>query len=327
MKKKIVFSGIQPTGELTIGHYLGVISKWVVLQNKFKCFYCIADLHSLTKNVFFSKKKIFDLVASFLALGLNFKKCVIFLQSEVYEHTYLYWMLNCLSYTGELNRMTQYKSKILDLLYKNNIGLYTYPVLMAADILLYQSNYVSVGLDQIQHIEYTKVIARRFNKLFKDNIFVIPNYLLSLNSKIMSLLDPQKKMSKSDLNINNYISLFDSPDLVYLKIKNSLTDSDNPCKIIYDVVNKPGISNLLNIVSGLLNISRELLVNKFIGFNYTNFKYFVSEKINNFLLIFKKKFLIFRSNKKLLVNILKTGRKIAKEKAQKTLNLIKNNII
>ncbi len=330
MNKKIVFSGIQPTGKLTIGHYLGVLKQWVILQNNFQCFFCIADLHYFTKgcpNSCSLRDNIFDVLSIILSVGVDYNKCVIFLQSTVSAHTELYWFLNCLVSMSNLNKMIQYKQYLKSNTFKKpNLGLYTYPILMASDILLYQAHYVPIGFDQIQHIELVQDIARYVNKLKNRKIFNIPNYLLSNYSKVMSLLNPEIKMSKSDINKNNYILISDSVESVNFKIKNTLTDSDKPPKILYDKSKKPGISNLLNILSGVTNIPIVNLEKQFIGFNYNQFKKVVAKEINSFLFLFKKKYLFFRQNKTLLQNILKQGLLKANKKAQRNLLIFKKYI-
>ncbi len=322
--KKNVFSAIQPSGGITIGHYICVLKKWFYFQKKYNCFYCIADLHSYTNNFKKKKNKILDILSILLSLDINYRKNVIFLQSHIYEHTQLYWLLNCFSYIGELKRMTQFKDKLND---KNNklinCGLFTYPILMASDILLYDSNYVIIGKDQIQHLEFTRNIARRINKFLNKKFFYIPKYILSSCSKIMSLLNPKKKMSKSDHNKCNVIYLLDSPDLINFKINNSLTDNDFPPKIVFDMVNKPGISNLLNILSGISNISILDLENEFIGYSYKKFKNVVINKIVNFLNLLQEKIFFFRKKKKFLKKILSIGKIKAKKQAQKKMFLIK----
>ncbi len=319
--KKNVFSAIQPTGNLTIGHYIGILNNWLKLQNKFNCFYCIADLHSLTN---ISEKKnlrnnIFDILSIILAIGINPQKCIIFLQSSITEHIKLYWLLNCYTYVGELYRMTQFKDKINNS--KNvNCGLLNYPVLMSADILLYKTSYVPIGYDQIQHIELTRKIAKRLNNLFSYNIFNIPNYILSNNcSKIMSLLNVDKKMSKSDINKNNVIFLLDNVNNIKLKIKNSITDSQFPPKIFFDIKNKPGISNLLNIISGIKNIPINILEKNFYNYSYNKFKNIVIKELNNFLISLQKRYFFFRKKEFFLRKILLNGKFKAKKYAKKNI--------
>ncbi len=319
MKKNIkIFSAIQPTGNLTIGHYLGILRFWKNLQYKYFCLYCIADLHALTiynKNNKINNQ-ILDLLAFILAVGINPSRSILFLQSDVIEHLKLYWILNCYTYIGELNRMTQYKSK--SEIYLNNLSLFSYPVLMASDILLYDIDFVCIGKDQIQHIELIRKISKRFNKLYKTNCFKIPNYILDENfSKILSLIDINKKMSKSDVNINNVIFLFDSPEIIKYKIYNSLTDNDIPPKIIFDVDNKPGVSNLLNILSGITDVSIKNLEKYFINYNYNKFKNIFYKILSKFLLKLQKKFWYFRNKEEFLIKILNIGKVKSKFLAKK----------
>ncbi len=325
--KKNVFSAIQPNDNITIGHYIGVIKKWIYLQNKYNCFYCIADLHSYTVNLNKKKENILDILCILISLGIDYKKCSIFLQSNVYEHLKLYWLLNCCTYINELKHMTQFKEKSKNNYQFINCGLFNYPVLMASDILLYNSNYVPIGKDQIQHLEFTRIIAKRINKLSCNKIFNLPKYILSSCSKIMSLLNPYKKMSKSDLNKYNVIFLLDSPELISLKIKSCVTDSDLPPKIIFDLIKKPGISNLLNIISGIKNISILELEKKFVGYSYKEFKKIVINEINLFLISLQEKFFYFRKKKKFLKKILLQGKLKARIKAKETIFLIKKLLV
>ncbi len=325
--KKTIFSAIQPSGNITIGHYIGVLKKWFSVQEKYNCYYCIADLHSYTNILNVKSIHILDILSILLSLGIDYKKSIVFLQSHVSEHIKLYWLLNCCTYIGELKRMTQFKQKSKE---KNNkiinCGLLNYPILMAADILLYDSDYVIIGKDQIQHLEFTRLISRRINKLFKKKIFNLPKYILSNCSKVMSLLNIKKKMSKSDINKNNVIYLLDTPDLVAYKIRNCITDNDFPPKIIFDLINKPGISNLLNILSNITNIKICDLEKKFVGYSYKEFKEVVIIEINSFLILLQNKYFFFRRKEKFLRKILLIGKKKAKEKAKESISLIKEKL-
>ncbi|QJC30078.1 tryptophan--tRNA ligase [Enterobacteriaceae endosymbiont of Plateumaris sericea] len=327
--KPIVFSAIQPTGNLTIGNYIGALKQWKIIQKKFFCIYCIADLHSLTiyQKPNLLNKNVLNTLAVFLACGINPNKNIIFIQSHVPQHTQLSWILNCFTYFGELKRMIQFKEKML--LFKNkniNIGLFNYPVLMAADILLYQSEKIPVGKDQIQHIEMVRNIAKRFNSTY-GKIFTIPEKIINdQGSSIMSLLNPLKKMSKSDSNSNNIISLFDNNDVITKKIQNAVTDSDIPPNIIYDKINKPGISNLLSIMSNITNNSIQNLEIEFKGKTYNNLKKSIIEHLCIFLNKFRKKYFKYRKNKELLNNIIISGSSEARKKADITLNKV-NNVI
>ncbi|VFP79353.1 tryptophan--tRNA ligase [Buchnera aphidicola] len=323
-KKDIMFTGIQPTGLPTLGNYCGTMYRWKNIQKDYQCFFCIADLHSLTTlkqdntKDFFSSN-ILDMVALYLSCGVDPNNSVIFLQSHVYTHSQLYWILSNFVYFGELSRMTQFKKRLL---YNNtqiNLSLFSYPVLMAADILLYNTNFVSVGLDQKQHIELVRKIALRFNSIY-DNIFIIPDILIeSIGSKIMALQNPKKKMSKSDINVNNTIFLLDKIDVIYLKIKQSLTDSDNPSQIIFDPEKKPGISNLLSIFSSLTDTNISILEKRFKFYQYSSFKKILSDVICDTIFKIQKSYFYFRKNEDYLIDILKFGKKTA-------LNYSKNNL-
>ncbi|QJC35815.1 tryptophan--tRNA ligase [Enterobacteriaceae endosymbiont of Donacia sparganii] len=323
MKKKIIFSGIQPTGLLTIGNYIGALSQWKYLQKKYFCIYCIADLHSLTifqeKNIL--NKNILDILSVCLACGINPKQSIIFIQSHVPQHSQLHWILNCFTNFGEIKRMTQFKEKIH--LNKNvNVGLFNYPILMASDILLYQTNKIPVGKDQIQHIELTRDIAYRFNNIY-GNIFTIPEKRLNnYGSCVMSLLDPKKKMSKSDYNNNNIISLFDDDFIIKQKINNAVTDSDYPPNIKYDLKNKPGISNMLIILSNITGHSIKNLEQNFKNKNYKDFKKSVIQNLCLFLNKLRKKYFFYRTNKILLKDIITTGATKAKKYASLTLKKV-----
>ena len=251
MTKPIVFSGAQPSGELTIGNYMGALRQWVNMQDDYHCIYCIVDQHAITVRQDAQKlrKATLDTLALYLACGIDPEKSTIFVQSHVPEHAQLGWALNCYTYFGELSRMTQFKDKSARYAENINAGLFDYPVLMAADILLYQTNLVPVGEDQKQHLELSRDIAQRFNALYGE-IFKVPEpFIPKSGARVMSLLEPTKKMSKSDDNRNNVIGLLEDPKSVVKKIKRAVTDSDEPPVVRYDVQNKAGVSNLLDILS------------------------------------------------------------------------------
>ncbi|VFP81635.1 tryptophan--tRNA ligase [Buchnera aphidicola] len=323
-KKDIMFTGIQPTGLLTLGNYCGTMYRWRNIQKDYQCFFCIADLHSLTtfkidNSKYCFSSNILDMVALYLSCGVDPTNSVIFLQSHVYTHSQLYWILSNFVYFGELSRMTQFKKRLL---YNNtqiNLSLFSYPVLMAADILLYNTNCVSVGLDQKQHIELVKKIALRFNSIY-ENIFIIPDILIeSIGSKIMALQNPKKKMSKSDINVDNTIFLLDKIDVICLKIKQSLTDSDNPPQIVFNPKKKPGISNLLSIFSSLTNTDISILEKRFKFYQYSSFKKILSDVICDTIFKIQQSYIYFRKNEDYLIDILKSGKKTA-------LNYSKNNL-
>jgi len=277
MNKKRILSGIQPSGTLTLGNYLGALRNWATIQNEFECMYFIADLHSITvtQDPKTLNENIKKALLQYLACGLDPEQNTIFIQSHVHEHTELGWALNNSTYMGELSRMTQFKEKSKK---EENIkvGLFDYPVLMAADILLYDADYVPVGEDQRQHLEMTKTIAKRFNSQYGE-IFKIPEgYISETGARIMSLQDPNKKMSKSDLNPNSYISLLDPKDVIISKFKRAVTDS---CNIVKYSEDQPGIQNLINIYSCITNKKIEEIEREFDGLGYGKFKMAVGEVV------------------------------------------------
>ena len=273
-----IFSGIQPSGTLTLGNYLGAIRQFVELQDDYECYFCIVDEHAITvpQDRLELRKNIRSLAALYLASGLDPKKATLFIQSEVPAHTQLGWMLQSISYVGELERMTQYKDKSRGQEAVSS-ALLTYPVLMAADILLYQANLVPVGDDQKQHMELTRDLAQRFNNRFND-IFTIPEIRIpEVGARIMSLQEPTKKMSKSDENQRAFISMLDTPKQIEKKIKSAVTDSEGVVK--YDKENKPGSSNLLTIYSSCTGESIEALEQKYEGKGYGEFKQDVADAV------------------------------------------------
>lgn len=279
---KTIFSGIQPSGMITIGNYIGALKQFVALQNEYNCYFCIVDQHAITvpQDPKTLQKNIRSLAALYLAVGLDPNKATLFIQSEVPAHAQAAWMLQCISYIGELERMTQFKDKSAG---KEAVsaGLLTYPPLMAADILLYSADLVPVGDDQKQHIELTRDLAERFNKKYND-IFTIPDiHLPKVGARIMSLQEPTKKMSKSDPNQKGFISMLDEPKQIEKKIKSAVTDSDGVVK--FDKENKPGVSNLMSIYSIFGNISVEDLEKKYEGKGYGEFKTDLAEVIINAL--------------------------------------------
>ncbi|MGP1939377.1 MAG: tryptophan--tRNA ligase [Arsenophonus sp. ET-DL9-MAG3] len=323
-KKPIVFSGAQPSGELTIGNYIGALLQWTYLQDKYDCIYCIVDQHAIT--VFQDPKKlrksILDTLALYLACGIDHEKSIIFVQSHVPQHTQLSWILNCYTYFGELSRMTQFKNKSLFHNKNINAGLFNYPVLMAADILLYQTNKVPVGIDQKQHLELSRDIAQRFNSIYGE-VFTIPNpFIFEKETRVMSLQEPQKKMSKSDDNRNNVITLLENPKLIAKKIKIAITDSDQPPRIYYDSDNKPGISNLIVILSNITGKSSLEIEKEFSKKMYSDLKNTVTEVVLNALKNIQSRFNEFRNNKKLLNDIMFDGANKAKIRAQLTINKV-----
>ncbi|WP_342475860.1 tryptophan--tRNA ligase [Weizmannia sp. FSL K6-0777] len=286
---RTIFSAIQPSGTIHIGNYLGSMKQFVELQNSFNCYFCIADEHAITvpQDRLELRKNIRSLAAFYLAVGIDPNKATLFIQSEVPAHAQAGWMLQCVAYVGELERMTQFKDKSAG---KESVsaGLLTYPPLMAADILLYSTDLVPVGEDQKQHLELTRDLAERFNKRYLE-IFTLPDIKLSNSgARIMSLQDPTKKMSKSDPNKKAFISLLDDPKLVDKKIKSAVTDSEGVVK--YDKERKPGISNLLDIYSNFSSLTIEELERKYDGVGYGAFKADLVDVVNEGLAPIQKRY-------------------------------------
>jgi tryptophanyl-tRNA synthetase len=244
--KKTIFSGIQPSGDLTLGNYLGAIRNWVSLQDEYACHYCVVDLHAITvrQNPAELRKRCIEVMALLLSCGIDPEKSLLFFQSHVSEHAELAWVLDCYTYFGELSRMTQFKEKAEQHTENINAGLFTYPALMAADILLYQADLVPVGADQKQHLELARNLAIRFNNAYSETFVVPEGYIPKVGARIMSLSEPDKKMSKSDGNENACIFMLDAPDVIMRKVKRAVTDSGGEVRYSDD---KPGIQNLMNI--------------------------------------------------------------------------------
>ncbi|MFU2075978.1 tryptophan--tRNA ligase [Gallibacterium anatis] len=324
MSKPIVFSGVQPSGELTIGNYLGALRQWVKMQDDYECLFCVVDLHAITvrQDPVALHKATLDVLALYLACGIDPNKSTIFVQSHVPEHTQLAWVLNCYTYFGEMGRMTQFKDKSARYEGNVSVGLFTYPVLMAADILLYQAKQVPVGDDQKQHLEITRDIAQRFNALYGD-IFTIPEvFIPKAGARVMSLLDPNKKMSKSDDNRNNVIGLLEDPKAVAKKIKRAVTDSEEPPRVKFDVENKPGVSNLLSILSAITEKSIPELETEFEGKMYGHLKGAVADEVSAMLTQLQERYYHFRNDEALLNKILHEGAEKARAKAKETLDKV-----
>ena len=279
MEKKTILSGIQATGNLTLGNYLGSINNWVKMQDEYDCYYMIADLHTLTirNDPEEFRKRALQVLAIYVAAGLDPEKNVIFLQSHVPAHTQLSWVLNCYTYMGEMSRMTQFKDKSAKHADNINCGLFTYPVLMAADILVYNADIVPVGDDQKQHLEITRDIAERFNSIYGETFKIPEPYIGKQGARIMGLQDPLSKMSKSTTNLNDAIFLNDTPDVIRKKLKKAVTDSENYVR--FDKENKPGVSNLMTIYGIIKEKNMEEVENEFKGKGYGDFKSAVAEAI------------------------------------------------
>jgi tryptophanyl-tRNA synthetase len=319
-----VFSGIRPTGELHIGNYLGAIKQWVRLQEENECFFCIVDYHAITTPFKPEKmeRNILETAIAYLAAGINPEKSVLFVQSQVKEHTELAWILGTITPLGELKRMTQFKEKSKRHPEYINAGLLNYPLLMAADILLYKTDLVPVGKDQVQHVELTREIARRFNKMF-GKVFKEPRVLLSKGEKIMSLQNPKKKMSKTD-DPSGCVGLFDEPEIVKKKIMAAVTDSGK--EIFFDRKRKPGISNLLTIYSLFSGKSIKELERKFRNSGYENFKKELAKLLILSLEPFRKKRKELLRREIYLKEILERGRKKAIIIAQSTMKEVRKKI-
>ena len=322
--KKILYSGMQATGTLTLGNYLGALKNWVSLCDDYECFYGVMDLHSLTvrQNPTEFRQNARKLYALYVAAGLDPEKNCIYYQSHVPAHAQLAWVLDCFTYMGELNRMTQFKDKSAKHADNINAGLFTYPSLMAADILLYQTDLVPVGADQKQHLELSRDIAQRFNALYGD-IFKVPEpFIPKSGARVMSLLEPTKKMSKSDDNRNNVIGLLEDPKSVVKKIKRAMTDSEEPPVVRYDVQNKAGVSNLLDILSAVTGKSIPELEQHFEGKMYGHLKGEVAEAVSGMLTELQERYHRFRNDEAFLQKVMKEGAEKASARASVTLKAV-----
>ena len=319
--KKVLFSGMQATGNLTLGNYLGALKNWVTLSDEYECFYSVVDMHSITvrQDPATLRKRARTLLTLYIAAGLDPEKNCIYYQSHVSAHAELAWILNCFTYMGELNRMTQFKDKSAKHADNINAGLFTYPVLMAADILLYQADVVPVGNDQKQHLEITRDIAERFNNIYGD-VFTIPEgYYGKVGARIMSLQDPSRKMSKSDENPNASIYLLDDPDTIMRKCKRAVTDSEG--QILYRD-EQPGVKNLIDIYSACLGKTPEETVREFDGKGYGDFKIAVGEAVVSVLKPLQDEVARLEKDKAYLDGIIKANAEKAGYFANKTLRKV-----
>ena len=317
--KKRIFSGAQPTGQLHIGNYLGALKNWVALQEEYESFYCIVNLHAITlpQDPKTLRQKTRDLARVYLAAGVDPERSTIFIQSDVPEHAELTWVLSCISRMGELERMTQFKDKGKGNRERAGVGLFTYPVLMAADILLYQTDLVPVGQDQKQHLELTRDLAERFNRDYGEAFKIPEPYIPKAGAKIGSLQDPEKKMSKSDENLNGSIFLLDEPDAITKKIKRAVTDSGTDIK--FDE-SRPAITNLLTIYHLLTGKSNEECEQHFEGKGYGHLKTELAEVVVEFLRPFQER--VHQYDDATLDAILKPGAEKARAIARETLNSV-----
>ena len=323
--KKVLFSGMQATGNLTLGNYLGALKNWLTLSDEYECFYSVVDMHSITvrQDPATLRKRARALLTLYIAAGLDPEKNCIYYQSHVSGHAELAWILNCFTYMGELNRMTQFKDKSAKHADNINAGLFTYPVLMASDILLFQSDVVPVGIDQMQHLELTRDIAQRFNGIYGD-VFTVPEpYIGKVGAKIMSLQDPTKKMSKSDENPNASIYLMDDPDTIIRKCKRAVTDSE--AQILYRD-EQPGVKNLIDIYSACTNKSQQDVVKEFEGRGYGDFKMAVGEAVVSVLKPLQDEVARLEKDKAYIDSIIKNNAEKANYYAMKTLRKVQKKV-
>lgn len=324
-QKPVLFSGIQPTGNLMIGNYIGAIKNWVNRQDEYHCIFALVDLHAMTvrQNPEEFRSRCYELLALYIACGLDPEKSLIIAQSHVPEHTELAWILNCFTFMGELNRMTQFKDKSKKNTDNINAGLFDYPVLMAADILLYQTNLVPVGGDQKQHLELTRDLAIRFNNLYPETFTVPEPYIpeKAAGGRIMGLQDPTVKMSKTDTNEQNYVALLDPPDVILKKVKRAVTDSGSDIRMSED---KPGISNLLTLLSSISDQPISDLEQQYQGKGYGQFKQEVAEAVVEFLNPIQTRYQEIRADEAKLQRQLHEAAIKARKIAQKTLNQVYN---
>ena len=322
--KKRIFSGVQPSGTITLGNYLGAIKNWVDLQNDYECLYAIMDMHSITvrQDPAELKKRTLDLLKIYLACGIDPEKNLLFVQSHVPSHAQLSWVLNCYTYMGELSRMTQFKDKSKGHGDNINAGLFTYPVLMAADILLYGAELVPVGKDQMQHIELCRDVAERFNSVYGD-VFVIPEgFMPKAGAKVMSLQEPTKKMSKSDPNPKGYISMLDDVNVIAKKIKSAVTDSEGVVEFRDGDETKSGINNLMTIFSAVTGKSYDEITKEYAGLGYGAFKTDVAEAVVEHIKPIREEYDRLSGDKAYLEGIYKSGAEKAEAIASRTVRKV-----
>lgn len=323
--KKRILSGVQPSGMITLGNYIGALRNWVELQNDYECFFMLANSHTITvrQTAADLRKNTLSLMSLYLACGIDPEKSLIFIQSQVPAHAELAWVLSCYTQMGELSRMTQFKDKSARHATNVNAGLFTYPVLMSADILLYQSDLVPVGKDQTQHLELCRDIATRFNGIYGD-VFKIPDgYIPKMGAKIMSLQNPESKMSKSDENVNSFISMVDDRDTIIRKFKRAVTDSD--MRIAFED-GKDGINNLITIYSVITGKSVKETEKEFEGKGYGDFKLAVGEVVADHLAPIQEKYEQYMADKAYLEEIYKKGAEVAGAVSRRTLNKVYKKI-
>lgn len=324
--KKTVFSGVQPSGNLTIGNYLGAIKNFSKFSEEYKTFYCVVDLHSITVRQVPAelRRRTYETLALYMACGLDEKKNTLFVQSHVPQHAELGWILDCYTMFGELSRMTQFKDKSAKNAQNINAGLFTYPALMAADILLYQTDLVPVGIDQKQHLELARDVAMRFNQIYSDTFTVPEGYINTDTMKIASLADPTSKMSKSDPNRNAVTYILDPKDDIIRKFKRAVTDSDTAVR--YDVEAKPGVSNLMTIYRAFTGKSYEEIEREFDGRGYGEFKCAVGEACADGLAPVREEFARLIADKAHLEEVMRAGAEEAAYYARRTMSKVRRKI-
>ena len=324
--RPVSFSGVQPSGNLTIGNYLGAIKNFPIYSEQYKCFYCVVDQHAITVRQVPAelRRRTYETLALYIACGLDPEKNTLYVQSHVPAHTEMAWMLNCFTMFGELSRMTQFKDKSAKHADNINAGLFTYPVLMAADILLYQTNVVPIGADQKQHLELARNIADRFNQLYPDT-FAMPEPIIAKSgAKIMSLAEPTQKMSKSDENENAVVRILDTSDAIMRKFKRAVTDSES--EVRFDPENKPGVSNLLTIYSCFSGKSIEEAEREFDGKGYGDFKTAVGQVCCDKLIPVQAEYQRILADKAYLEEVMKKGADEASYYARKTLSKVRRKL-
>lgn len=324
-KRQRIFSGIQPTGNLTLGNYIGALRNFNLLQDQYDCLYSIVDMHAMTvrQNPAELRKACLRTMSIFLASGLDPRKNIIYFQSQVPQHAELSWVLNCFTYMGELQRMTQFKDKSAKHADNINAGLFTYPVLMAADILLYMSDLVPIGSDQKQHLELARDIAERFNAIYGD-VFIVPEgYFPKVGARVMSLQEPTRKMSKSDPE-ETYIAILDKPEIIRKKMRRAVTDCDNT--VVFDPENKPGIANLMSIMSALTGKTMDEITAEYDGQGYGKFKDVVADSVIAALEPIQKRYDEISADKAYLQEVLTSGAERAEAIAYRTMLKIRKKI-
>lgn len=323
--KKVIFSGIQPSGQLTIGNYIGAIRHWGQMQDEYNCLYCVVDMHAITvrQEPAMLRKCSLEVLALLMACGIDPQKSILYMQSHVPAHAELAWLLNCYAYMGELSRMTQFKDKSKNHEENVNVGLFAYPVLMAADILLYQADLVPVGADQKQHLELARDIAIRFNNTYSETFKVPEPYIPKVGARVMSLQDPEKKMSKSDPDINSYITLLETPEVIRKKIGRAVTDSGSEVLFRDD---KPGIQNLMSIYSAFTGKAFDAIETEFAGSGYGVFKNAVADCVIETLKPLQEKYQQLIGDKAYLNQVMLENAEKASYIAGKTLQKVKRKI-